>query len=99
MTTSAVPSTSNRSPHATGTNDGKTDRHAAAGYGGCIEDAGARSVGTGIELPGKARPAGGSAVELARESGAGTAAACRQTQGRVRGGYRLSRFTRAGQER
>ena len=34
-TTSAVPSTSNRrATHATGTDDGKTDGHAAAGHGG-----------------------------------------------------------------
>ena len=51
------------------------------------------------ELPGTARPAGGSAVELARESGAGAAAAGRQAEGRLRRRDRLSRCARTGQER
>jgi hypothetical protein len=38
-----------------------------------LEGAGTRSGGARAEFPGTARPAGGSAVELARESGAGAA--------------------------
>jgi len=37
------------------------------------------------ELPGTARHAGGSAVDLARESGAGAAIARSQVEGRLRG--------------
>ena len=86
-------------PHATRTDDGKTDGHAAAGHGGRPESAGARSGGARAEFPGTARPAGGSAVDLARESGSGAALACRQAEGRLRGRDRLSHFAGTGQER
>jgi transposase len=70
---------------ATGTHDGKTDGHAAARHGGRFENTRTRSGFVRAALPGTALPAGGSAMDLARESGPGTATACRQVEGCLRG--------------
>src|SRR5258708_2474959 len=89
-----------RTHHATRTDDGKTDIHAAARYGGCAEGARARSGGTRAEVPGTVRPAGGSAMELAREPGAGATASYRQAERRsLRRRHRLPGFSRTRQER
>src|ERR1700682_4529447 len=87
-----------RSPHATGTDDGKTDGHAVTRHGGRTQNAGAGPGYARAELPGKARTAGRSAMELARKSGTDTAASCRQAEGCLRRRDRLSRISRARQE-
>src|SRR5580658_4345046 len=71
-TTSAARSTSNRSHrHAGTTDDRKTPQYAAAGNGGCAQDAGTGLGGKGAEFRRAPVLISGSAVELAREPGAG----------------------------
>ena len=81
-TTSAAPSTSNRRDHML--QEPMMEKLTAMrllGMVDALEGAGAGSGRARAELPGTARPAGRSAMDLARESGAGAAAACRQAEG------------------
>src|SRR5215472_4819314 len=74
MTTSAAPPTSIQEiSHAAATNDGQTDCYAASWHGGSVESAAAGRGGQRTEFCRAAGDAGGSAVELAGESGAGAA--------------------------
>ena len=59
-----------RNGDAQTTDDRKTARHAAPRHGRVAEDAGTGPGGARAEFPGALGPVGGSAVELARESGA-----------------------------
>src|SRR6516225_6119806 len=102
MTTFAAPTTSTKEDraHAKPADDRKTAGYAAARHGRGLEGAGTRLRRRGAELFGTTGPAGGSAVELARESGAGTQTQSREVAGwGVRGRYRLSRRPGPGQNR
>src|ERR1019366_7208101 len=93
MTMSAAPSTSTKENrhHAEPTADGKTASHAVAGHGRRLENAGARSSDQRAEFPRTTLSAGRSAMELAREPGAGAKIESGQTaRTGLRGGYRLS---------
>src|SRR5271157_5885141 len=101
MTTSAGPSTLTKGDrhHAEPTDDGKTAGHAVAGYGRRLENAGARSSDQRTEFPRTTRTAGRSAMELAREPGAGAKTESGQAE-RIGlcGGYRLSHGAWLGQD-
>src|SRR5664280_2649083 len=101
MTMSAVPITSTKGdrPHAEPTEDGKTAGHAAARHGRGSEGAGARSSDPRTEFPRTTRTAGRSAMELAREPGAGAKTESGQAE-RIGlcGGYRLSGSAGPGQD-
>src|ERR1039457_5608122 len=101
MTISAVPTTSIKGDrhHAEPTDDGKTASHAAARHGRGAENAGARSSDQRTEVPRTTRAAGRSAMELAREPGAGTKTESGQTAGTgLRGGHRLPGCALPGQD-
>src|SRR5215469_8079600 len=102
MTTFVAPTTSTKEDraHAEPTDDRKTASHAAARHGRRLEGAGTRLCRGGAELSRTTGTAGGSAVELARESGAGTQTQSRKVAGwSLRGRYRLSRRPWLGQNR
>src|SRR5215469_8798656 len=102
MTTFAAPTTSTREDraHAEPADDRKTAGHAAARHGRGLEGAGTRLRRRGVELSRTTGTAGGSAMELARESGAGTQTQSREVAGwSLRGRYRLSRRPWLGQNR
>src|SRR5215469_14623944 len=102
MTTFAVPTTSTKedSAHAEPADDRKTTGHAAARHGRGLEGAGTRLRRRGAELSRTTGPAGGSAVELARESSAGTQTQSREVAGwGLRRRYRLSHHPWLGQNR
>src|ERR1039457_123603 len=100
MTMSAAPITSTKGDghHAEPTDDGKTAGHAAAGHGRSPEDAGTRSSDQRPEFPRTTRAAGRSAMDLAREPGAGAKTESGQTaRTGLCGGHRLSCGTGLGQ--
>src|SRR5208282_2354271 len=101
MTMSAAPTTSTKGdrPHAEPTDDGKTGSHAAARHGRGSENAGTRSSDQRAEFPRTTRAAGRSAMELAREPGAGAKAESGQAaRTGLCGGYRLSHSAWPGQD-
>src|SRR5271157_6600396 len=101
MTMSAVPSTSTKGgrPHAEPTDDGKTAGHAVARHGRGSEGAGARPSDQRTEFPRTTLSAGRSAMELAREPGAGAKTESGQTAGTgLRGGHRLPGCAWPGQD-
>src|SRR5664279_3941038 len=93
MTMYEAPTTSTKGDrhHAEPTDDGKTAGHAVARHGRRLEDAGTRSSDQRTEFPRTTRTAGRSAMELAREPGAGAKTESGQAE-RIGlcGGYRLS---------
>src|SRR5437016_14155916 len=100
-TTSAVPSTSNRSHRNAGTtNDRKTSEYAAAGNGRRAQGAGTGPRRAGLELHRTPVLISGSAVELAREPGAGAAIEKREAPSqRLYRRHRLPGGSGTGEER
>src|SRR5208283_2818151 len=90
---SAAPTTSTKGDrhHAEPTDDGEAAGHAVAGHGRGAEDAGTRSSDQRTEFPRTTRTAGRSAMDLAREPGAGAKTESGQAERiGLRGGHRLS---------
>src|SRR5690348_7910713 len=98
MTTSAALRTSTKEVrHADRAYDGEASRHAASRYGRRPENPAAGCGGGRTRFPRTSRPAGGSAVDVARESGAWAAHESSQTPGHsLRGRDRLPDFARSG---
>src|SRR5579863_4630051 len=99
MTTSVALTTSTKEGHAHAepADDGQTAGHAAQRHGRGAESARTRSRRQRAELPGTARSARGSTMELAREPSVGPPAESGQAAGAsLYGGHRLSGGARPG---